>query len=431
MNRDELRTAAHDIFQHALHAVDARAAVRNVVTIDGSTLHVATDEFSVGERPIYLIGAGKAALSMALGLNDVLGKQIARAVISATNTGNSESLPSNHTLFYGGHPLPNHESLLAAEAAFELLTEANQKKGFVVFLISGGGSAMIEWPISKDITLEDLREANRQLITCGATIDEINTVRRSFSAIKGGKLAALTNQHSIVTLIISDTNRGSDDAVASGPTLSPSHTAPNSEHVVEKYSLTSTLPPSVLAALRRHTPTQVTNSPFHVLLDNQSAMEAAAERAAALGFSAAIACDINEQPIDDGSNLFLTRAASLRNKPNCLISGGEFSCRVRGNGRGGRNLETVLRCAVKLDEDQRSNNTVVLSAGTDGIDGSSFAAGAIADQMTITRARELEMDPNDFLARSDSHAFFEALDDLIVTGPTGTNVRDLRIVLTA
>jgi hydroxypyruvate reductase len=166
-----------------------------------------------------------------------------------------------------------------------------------------------------------------------------------------------------------------------------------------------------------------------VLLDNQTAMEAAAERAAALGFAAAIACDINEQPIDEGSALLLARARSLRNHPSCLISGGEFSCVVSGIGRGGRNLETALRCAIKLDQDQPSNHTVVMSAGTDGIDGSSFAAGAIADETTISRAKELGLDALEFLEQSDSHAFFEALGDLIVTGPTGTNVRDARIVL--
>jgi hydroxypyruvate reductase len=143
------------------------------------------------------------------------------------------------------------------------------------------------------------------------------------------------------------------------------------------------------------------------------------------------ASDIVEQPIDEGAVQLVNRALEAKVPGSVLISGGEFSCAVSGNGRGGRNLETVLRSAIRLSEVEPTTHTVVLSAGTDGIDGSSFAAGAIADETTVSRARELEMDPNDFLARSDSHAFFEALGDLIVTGPTGTNVRDLRIVLTA
>jgi hydroxypyruvate reductase len=428
MNTADLRSAALDIFRHVLRAVDARAAVRHAISIDGSQLRVFNDEFNVAQKPIYVVGAGKAALSMSLGINDVLGDRIERGVISITHSPDTSSLPANYTVFYGGHPLPNQDSLRAAESAFALLSEANQKNGFLIFLISGGGSAMIESPVSDHITLENLQDANRQLITCGATIEEINAVRRSFSALKGGKLAALMNHDAFVTLIISDTNRGNAEAVASGPTLSASP-APNPEDVVQKYGLTSTLPSSILAVLRSAGPIQLTDSRFHVLLDNQLAMEAAAEHAASLGFAAVVACDINEQPIDEGSSLLLTRAGSLRSQPSCLISGGEFSCRVSGTGRGGRNLETVLRCAINLDENNQSNHAVVLSAGTDGVDGSSFAAGAVADETTIARARGLGLDPFEFLEQSDSHAFFEALGDLIVTGPTGTNVRDLRIVL--
>ena len=427
----DLRATAIDIFQHALRAVDAREAVRRAVSYDGSRLRIVDSEFTLNTRPIYIVGIGKAALSMALGLNDVAATLIERAVISTAHSATPHALPSKYTLFYGGHPLPNQESFNAAERAFELLREAKDKNGFVIFLISGGGSAMLEWPVSENITLEDLQDANQQLITCGATIEEINAVRRSLSAVKGGKLAARADQTEMVTLIISDTNAGDENAVASGPTVTPSRSAPNPEHIVERYGLRSRLPDSVFTAIRQHTSPQALNSRFSVLLDNQSAMQAAMDRAATLRFSTVIACDINEQPIDEGCGLLLERAAALRNRPVCLISGGEFSCRVGGNGRGGRNLETVLRCAIKLDENNQSNHTVVLSAGTDGIDGSSFAAGAIADETTVARARELEMDPNDFLARSDSHTFFEAMGDLIVTGPTGTNVRDLRIVLCA
>jgi glycerate 2-kinase len=173
--------------------------------------------------------------------------------------------------------------------------------------------------------------------------------------------------------------------------------------------------------------------PAHVvLLDNGTALEAAHSKALALGFTSTILNDISEQPIETGCDLLLSRLlAEPPGDPFCLISGGEFSCPVRGNGRGGRNLETVLRCAIRLAESHLNNSQhfVILSAGTDGIDGSSPAAGAIANETTIPRARELGLDAHEFLARSDSYSFFERLNTLIVTGPTGTNVRDLRIFL--
>lgn len=427
----ELRAAAIDIFQHALRAVDAREAVRRAVSYNGSRLRIVDSEFTLNTRPIYIVGIGKAALSMVLGLNDVEGLTIQRAVISTSHSTTNAALPSTYKLFYGGHPLPNQESFDAAKQAFVLLTEANNRNGFVVFLISGGGSAMLEWPVSRDITLADVQETNRQLITSGATIAEINAVRRSISTVKSGGLAARVPEDSMATLIVSDTNAGDYATVASGPTVFAKDGCIALE-VVERFSLTESLPRSVLEAIRHQTNKTVSRtSPVYVLLDNSTALEAGEKRAAQLGFATSVATDIVEQPVDEGAELLISRAVDSEQSPSVLISGGEFSCTVRGNGRGGRNLETALRCALKLDQIKSEAHTVVLSAGTDGIDGSSFAAGAIADETTVSRARGLELDPEDYLELSDSHAIFEALGDLIVTGPTGTNVRDLRLVLRA
>jgi len=427
----DLRATALDIFQYALRAVDAREAVRRAVSRDGSGLRIVESQFNLANRPIYVVGIGKAAGSMALGLNDVPELQIQRAVISAARSTTTPSLPSTYELFYGGHPLPNQESFHAAKQAFDLLTEANDKNGFVLFLISGGGSAMLEWPVSSDITLEDVQETNRQLITSGATIAEINAVRRSISTVKNGGLAAPVPEDSMATLIVSDTNAGDYGTVASGPTIAKSDEC-DAMKVVKRFHLNETLPKSVINAIShdRKNKAASRNSPVYVLLDNTTAVEAANKRASDLGLSTSIATDIVEQPVSEGVELLLRRSFESNIRPSCLISGGEFSCRVTGNGRGGRNLETALRCAIKLGEATRTTPTLLLSAGTDGIDGSSFAAGALADETTVSRAKELGLDPDEFLEQSDSHAFFEALGDLIVTGPTGTNVRDLRIVLT-
>jgi len=332
--------------------------------------------------------------------------------------------------FLGGHPLPNQASIEAAHAAFTLLDRASAQRALVVFLISGGGSAMLEWPITrKTISLEDLRDANQTLITCGARISEVNAVRRAFSAVKGGALARRAPYAQMITLIVSDTNRGDEASVASGPTLSPPMDAPAAIEVIERYGLELVLPASIVKSVQQAS-AAVTHTPgsHHVFLGNWDAVEAAAQRAIELGFTCVTREDICEQPIDEGCDLLLSGVDILEGESNlCEISGGEFSCPVRGDGRGGRNLETVLRCATKLDSNRP--HTVILSAGTDGVDGNSPCAGAIADETTIARARRYGLDPEDFLARSDSYGFFDELDALILTGPTGTNVRDLRIVL--
>lgn len=359
---------------------------------------------------------------MAVGLEQGLGDRLTAGLITCQD-------PPLHLKrwrsFVGGHPLPNRASLEAARAAFALLDQANAEGTLVVFLISGGGSAMLEWPISREISLEDLRSANQILISCGARINEVNAVRRAFSAVKGGALARRAPHAQTITLIVSDTNRGDEVSVASGPTLAPAISAPNAVDVIEHYGLEHVLPASIVKSVKQASPRVRTPGAHHVLLGNWTAVEAAARKAVELGFTCVTREDICEQSIEEGCDLLLS---GVEGDPNtCEISGGEFSCPVRGDGRGGRNVETVLRCAMRLAANRP--HTVVLSAGTDGVDGNSPCAGAIADETTIERARRYGLDPEHFLARSDSYTFFDQLDQLILTGATGTNVRDLRIVL--
>ena len=411
-----LRRQVREIFDHALSSVDPRQAVKQAINLD---------VFSA--RPIYAIAIGKAATLMATGLDEVLGEKLTAGLITASEPFHSGRWQS----FIGGHPLPTQASLDAAKSAFALLEHANAEHAAVVFLISGGGSAMLEWPSSNEISLVDLREANEALVGCGASIAEINSVRRAFSGVKGGGLARRASSAQMFTLIVSDTNPGDEASVASGPTLAASPDAPNALEVVNQHHLDEVLPESILKAIKQaKESTEPVSGSHRVLLNNWTALEAAAKKAHEFGFTHAIAKDISEQPIQAGCDLLLSQLLEA-NGSFCLISGGEFSCPVRGDGRGGRNLETALRCAIRLDQEPgvKYQHVVILSAGTDGIDGNSPAAGAIADQTTITRARSLSLDADDFLARSDSYSFFERLKDLIVTGPTGTNVRDMRIFL--
>ncbi|HEX6717246.1 MAG TPA: DUF4147 domain-containing protein [Pyrinomonadaceae bacterium] len=412
----ELRWHARTIFSHALSAVDPRRAVRDAIS---------QSEISA---PFYSIAIGKAAIAMALGLEDALAGKLSAGIIVSTSLHQSKRWQS----FVGGHPLPNEGSLAAAQAAFALLDRANAEEATVVFLISGGGSAMIEWPISDEISLADLRRTNQDLVSCGASIAEINSIRRAFSAVKGGGLARRAPRAKQFTLIVSDTNAGDEASVASGPTLQAPPDAPKALDVIEHYHLDTVLPESIMkAAHNAKAAASNVNGSHIVLLDNRTAIEAARQKALEFVSECETLDNICEQPIQEGCELLL---AALYARPAadtfCAVSGGEFSCPVRGDGRGGRNLETALRCAISLDKQRdQGGHVVVFSVGTDGIDGNSPAAGAIADETTLARARALNLDADQFLARSDSYGFFEQLNDLIVTGPTGTNVRDLRILL--
>jgi glycerate 2-kinase len=408
----DLHRCARSIFNYALASVDPRQAV-----IDATETYL-----NESSKPIYAIAIGKAATAMAIGLEQALEVRLTAGVISSPD-------PPRHLQrwrsFTGGHPLPNRASLSAARAAATLLERANTEQALVIFLISGGGSAMLECPLSNETSLDDLRIANEVLIACGARINEVNSVRRAFSAVKGGALARRAPQAEIITFIVSDTNRGDEASVASGPTLAPAPDAPRAMDVIEQYDLKHVLPPSIMRVVRR-TPVETKNTPgtHHVLLGNWTALEAAARQASELGLTCVTREDICEQPIEEGCELLLSGGNS------CEISGGEFSCPVRGDGRGGRNLETVLRSAISLNRDRKSQHTVVLSAGTDGVDGNSPCAGAIADETTIERNWGVRLAPEHYLSRSDSFGFLDLYDhNLILTGPTGTNVRDLRIVL--
>lgn len=445
-NLTQLRLAAREIFEAALRAVDAGEAVRSAVRIEGSRLKVCDATLDISQRNIYSIAIGKAAGPMASALDEILGAQLTAGLITGNlaaygNARGSErvNLSSRWQIFHGGHPEPNEQSLTAAQACFDLLDRANKERALVIFLVSGGGSAMLEWPIRKDITLSDLRAANKELVNSGASISEINAVRRRFSAVKGGRLAARAPNCDQITLIVSDVPSGEERNVASGPTVAPPTNAPDAGEVIERYDLRSHLPETILRAIEAESKPLAADSSslrkHFVLLDNHNAIEAAAEAARRSGFVTELANDVADQPIEEGCAQLLNRLDTLRAKVStqdtvCLVSGGEFSCPVKGDGIGGRNLETALRLACSASANLGDGGQfVAVCAGTDGIDGNSPAAGAIVDSTTITRARAIGLDPEDFLERSDAYSFFVALGDVVATGMTGTNVRDLRILL--
>lgn len=452
-NITQLRLAAREIFEKTLAAVDAGAAVRRSVRLEGSRLSIRDNVIEIGNRAVYSIAIGKAAVKMASALEEILGERFTAGILTGNPGGQGRARGSErvevaqvanlrHIIFHGGHPEPNEQSLAAARACFDLLDRAKREHALIIFLISGGGSAMIEWPISDAITLADLRAANRALVNSGASIGEINAVRRAFSAVKGGRLAARAPNCDQITLIVSDVPAGEERNVASGPSLAPPDDAAQARDVIARYYLAPALPETILHSIQAEQEAFEGKSEslrqHLVLLDNHTAVEAAAAAAQRRGFHTKLAEDISDQPIEEGCVQLLAKLNELRNgipaaettEAVCLISGGEFACPVKGEGIGGRNLETALRlaCSSKLGL-SNSEHLVALCAGTDGIDGNSPAAGAITDSTTLARARTISLDPEDFLRRSDAYSFFAALGDVVATGPTGTNVRDVRILL--
>jgi glycerate 2-kinase len=421
--------------------------VRQAVSINRTVLRICNQAIELGDRKVLSIAIGKASAPMAYALEQQLGESFAGGFMSGPlprqevlklKSIHEWTLKTRWRWCEGGHPLPNEASLLAAREAFALLEHANEERALIIFLISGGGSAMIESPISEDISLGDLRAANQALINCGASIGEINSVRRAFSAVKGGKLAAHAPGCDQITLIISDVPQDEERNVASGPTMTPPSDAPKALDVIAKYDLRNQLPETILRAIETEVAEPAEASGSHirkhfVLLNNRTALEAASGAARKRGFTAEIAADISDQPIQEGCKKLRESLEALRAKHRndagivCLISGGEFACPVSGVGIGGRNLETALRLAGLTSPELP--DTVALCAGTDGVDGNNPAAGAIIDNTSMARAKSVGLDANDFLERSDSYSFFVTLGDVITTGVTGTNVRDLRILL--
>jgi hydroxypyruvate reductase len=437
-----LRTIANKIFHRTLAAIDVESIVRAGVRLQGDQLEILDEKCDLTKsKRILVIAIGKASMGMARAVERVLGDRLTDGVI-VTNALVGDA-PQLLPVIIGGHPLPNAASFEAAERALNILQSNDAEDTLVLFLISGGGSAMFEVPVDPSLTLGDLQAVNRALVGCGAVINEMNIVRRRLSAVKGGKLAAAAPLSRQISLYISDVNSDDLTTVASGPTLPDSTTIEDFHRVISHYDLMKKFPPGVAViieswnagspAFRRSGDLSTASRSHHLMLDNRRALNEA-KRIAEVDFGVAVemAGDLVEGEIEEMVRVHLDRLQGLRarhvGKTVCLISGGEVVCPVRGPGQGGRNQEFVLRAAITL-ENSGAKNVVVLSAGTDGIDGHSPAAGAIGDDTTIRSAGSVGISAETYLRNSDSFNFFDALGDAIITGPTGNNVRDLRILI--
>ncbi|GMR23040.1 MAG: glycerate kinase [Acidobacteriota bacterium] len=384
---------------------------------------------------LWGVAFGKAGFQMAEAMLDILSPRPLSGIVSGTAEIPGEL--AGFSCFRGGHPYPNRDSFRTGESVLELLDNV-AANDLVIYLLSGGGSAICEKPLFPEISLADCRAFYERLVTCGANIIDVNFVRKHFSAIKGGRLAERAWPARQITLYVSDAPPDSASNVASGPTMPDESTVEDCYAILDELGVVSQLPASIRDLVERR---QIPETPkpssasfqtcsWHCLLSPEEAVHALSAEAARGGFQPVIDWSVHDDtPLDEATGRLLRRLEALRSahpgKNVAVVAGGEFSCPVEGRGIGGRNQAFVLGCIPAI----AGKNIAVLSAGTDGIDGISPAAGAVADGDSLGRARQLGLDVSDYARRSDSHSFFARLGDAITIGPTGNNVRDLRILV--
>jgi hydroxypyruvate reductase len=424
---------AQQIFLETMATIEVRHAMLAKLKFEGGAL-VAGGVSHPLIRPPRVVAFGKAANRMAAALDEILGGRIEAGIAVAPRKPPKKL--ARFRYFLGGHPYPTTGSLEGAQAALELVSNLSGDDS-VIFLVSGGGSATLAQPFDASITLADLIEFNRVLVTSSLPIEEINVLRKHLSAVKGGRLGVRAHPAQQLTIFISDVPDRLPSMVASGPTMPDESTAEQAYELAERHSLVRLFPASIrrIFELRKlpETPkpgdARFAKAQYFCLLSNHDAVEAALTAAGKLGFVG----EIDRGPWDaDYQQVALANLAALealskkhRGQPVCLVVGGEVTCPVTGSGVGGRNQAFVLYAAQQI----AGRHRVVLSAATDGRDGNSPASGAVADGQTISRTRTRGPDPAAHLAESDSYSFFRSLGDTLDTGFTDNNVRDVRIWL--
>jgi glycerate 2-kinase len=425
-----------EMFRQTLSSIDIAAVMERKVRFEHNSLVLPSCCVGLaGISRIVVIAIGKAAHAMVGGIVSILppGTMVAGVVAASKEPGTPIS---GLQYFVAGHPIPNRDSLRAAEAVLRLLRTCDQHT-LVFFLISGGGSALLEFPLDPSLTLEDVQSVHHALVTCGAPIDAMNAVRRHLSATKGGRLALAAGAARKVTLAVTDVPTGTLAALASGPSLPDPTTIADVQNIFAQYKLLKQFPISLQkwlsAGLMPETPKPshpaFSDAHFELLIGMDDLFHAAHHAIEAHGYVTVCDNSTDDWPVEKATNNLLIQLESWsRENPGqrvAVVADGEVSSPVTGNGVGGRNSAFVLACVEKI----AGRKMTVLSVGTDGIDGNSPGAGAVADGDTFERAKSLGLNPHTYFQQSDSYSFFAKLDDVIVTGPTGNNLRDLRILL--
>jgi glycerate 2-kinase len=431
------RKHALQIFRAALDAADPQRAVLKNLKFDGRTLTAAGRRYQLSKFDrIQVIGAGKASGAMAAAVERLLGRRISGGFVNVPQ--GDKARVHRIELNESGHPIPDRRGFDGARQIAEIARKAGDRD-LLICLISGGASALLPDP-KPPLTLAALQQVTRQLLKSGATIHELNAVRKHISQLKGGQLARLASPATVIGLILSDVIGDDLHTIGSGPTVPDRSTIADAARVLDKYKIRTSVAIRTLLNANHETPKQgdqvfarVQNA---IIGSNRQAIDAAARRARELGYRPLVLSTFIEGETRDIASMhaaivkeILATGRPMR-PPVCILSGGETTVTVRGKGLGGRNQEFVLAAALALDDSKQALGPItILSAGTDGIDGPTDAAGAIADQHLLTRARALGLDARCFLDNNDSYHFLQKLEALVTTGPTGTNVMDIRVIL--
>ena len=436
-----LRHDACVILDSALRAVDPREAVLNALSLEGDVLSSEGGSVDLNRiKKIIVVGGGKAGGLMVKAVEELLGDRITSGLVNVLK-GSEDSVKTGRVALRGApHPIPGNDGVRGVDGMLDL-TNGLTKHDLVITLISGGGSALMPYPVS-GITLEDMQELTNLLLRAGATINELNAVRKHISGFKGGQFARHTYPARMISLILSDVIGDPLDTIASGPTSPDESTFMDARAVLVRYGLLNIVPENVLSRLNDgmngiYPETPKPGDPIFdnvsnlVIANNYMAAYAASKVAEGLGYNSMILSTHIEGEARHIGGMFAgiareeqTRGLPLQ-KPAAIIIGGETTVTVNGDGKGGRNLETALGAIHKMS----GLSGVIATLGTDGVDGPTDAAGAIVDGESLNRALELGLNPREFLDGNDSYSFFESMDDLIMTGPTGTNVNDLSVIL--
>jgi len=437
---NKMRKDAVEIFRAGLAAVDPVSAVKRCVSLDNTRLVVGDKQFDLSHvNKLLIIGAGKASGAMAAALEDILADRIMDGLV-VVKYGHVANL-SHISLVEAGHPVPDIKGQAGAERIRKLAAKAG-KNDLVICLMSGGGSALLPSP-SLGLSLTDKQETIQVLLSCGASIHEINAIRKHLSRIKGGQLALAAHPARVISLILSDVVGDDLDVIASGPTVPDPTTFQDCINILSRYRIPDKLPETINRHLARGVEGEIKETPkpgnpafthtdHFIIGNNFQALDTTRIYAESLGYNTVMLTSLLTGETKDAAHF---HAAIIRevlqsghpaSPPVCLLSGGETTVTLKGNGKGGRNQEFVLASAIALED---SGPVVCLSAGTDGTDGPTDAAGAIMDSTTLARAKTKGLDAAAYLANNDSYHFFQELGDLFITGPTRTNVMDLRIAL--
>jgi hydroxypyruvate reductase len=441
----QMRSEAEEIFKGSLEAVDPYLAVKRFVRVEGNSLILGPKgrvqvelDLEKYDR-ISIVGGGKATAPMAGAMEDLLGDRIHKGMINV-KYGFTQELARTE-IIEADHPLPDNSGVQGTKKILDFLQEA-EEKDLIFSLISGGGSALLPQPAGK-ITLSEKQELTRSLLKCGASIDEINAVRKHISFSKGGQMARIAHPATTINLMLSDVVGDRMDVIASGPFVPDTSTYKDVWGIIRKYDLED-IPPAVRDHLTAGAEGLIPETPkeddpvfekvFNFIVgSNIHALEAAEKKAENLGYRTLILSSMVEGETKEVARVHAAVAKEILktgrpvSPPACVISGGETTVSIHGDGLGGRNQEFCLSAARDLVE--LPPRVVILSGGTDGNDGPTDAAGAVVDPLTIRRGLDMGLDATEYLDNNDAYHFFEKTKDLLMTGPTNTNVMDVRLVL--